>query len=115
MSSPLFDPYNEALNQETRVFFLLLAAAILLSFALTFIYDAMKFAHRVVGPVYRLRKAVQAIAAGEAVEMVTLRKGDYLQDVKDDFNEMLKVLEERGAIVVKNETAKEKEARPLSV
>lgn len=68
---------------------------------LVFTYDAMRFSHRLVGPLYRFRKTIQAIAAGEQVDLVTLRKGDFLQDMKDDFNEMLKALEQRGAAIVK--------------
>src|SRR5262245_40909015 len=31
------------------------------------IYDAIKFAHRLVGPLYRFRRTIQAIAAGEEI------------------------------------------------
>src|SRR5262245_30433051 len=44
-----------------------------------FIYDAIHVTHRIVGPLYRFRKIVQAIAAGEPVDLVRLRQGDYLQ------------------------------------
>ena len=64
--------------------------------------DAFRFVHRLVGPVYRVRKTVQAIAAGEPVDLVQLRKHDYLQDFMKDFNEMLNVLEQKGAIALKN-------------
>jgi hypothetical protein len=63
--------------------------------------DAVRFAHRLVGPLYRLRKTVQAIAAGEPVTLIRLRKGDLLGDFADDFNVMLKRLEENGSIVLK--------------
>src|SRR5262245_15055337 len=41
------------------------------------VFDALRFVHRLVGPVYRFRKTVQAIAAGEPVDLVRLRKHDY--------------------------------------
>jgi hypothetical protein len=65
---------------------------------LLFIYDAIRLSHRLVGPLYRFRKTIQAITAGDAPNLVTLRKGDFLQEMKDELNAMLKVLEERGAI-----------------
>jgi methyl-accepting chemotaxis protein len=68
---------------------------------LIFIYDAIRFSHRVVGPLYRLRKAIRAIADGEEIELVTLRQGDFLQELKDDFNAMVEALEERRAITLK--------------
>jgi hypothetical protein len=69
---------------------------------LLFLYDAMTFSHRVVGPLYRIRKMIQAVTTGEAVERLQLRKGDFLQELKDDLNEMLQSLEQRGAVVLKS-------------
>ena len=63
--------------------------------------EAVKTSHRVIGPLYRFRKAILAIAAGEEVEPIRLRDGDYLREMRDDFNEMLMALERRGAVVLK--------------
>jgi nitrogen fixation/metabolism regulation signal transduction histidine kinase len=77
--------------------------------------DAIRFAHRLVGPLYRFRKTLQAIAAGEPVELVQLRKGDLLQDFKEDFNTMLKHLEQKGAIVLKTPEAVAKAETPQTI
>jgi hypothetical protein len=69
--------------------------------------EALRFAHRLVGPLYRFRKTLRAIGAGEAVGLVELRNGDMLQDFKDDLNAMLKRLEQQGAIVLKTPKAAE--------
>jgi hypothetical protein len=66
-----------------------------------FIYDAIKYSHRIVGPIYRFRKTIRAIIDGDDVELVHLRQGDQLQEMREEFNQMLKILEERGAIRVK--------------
>jgi hypothetical protein len=79
------------------------------------IYDTIKFAHRLVGPIYRFRKTLQAIAAGEEVSLINLRQGDFLLDMKDDFNEMLKALEQRGALVLKSPEAKQNAEKPVAV
>jgi hypothetical protein len=63
--------------------------------------EAVRFAHRLVGPLYRFRQTIQAIAAGEPVALVQLRKGDLLVDFKDDFNVMLKYLEQQGYVLLK--------------
>lgn len=63
--------------------------------------DAVRFAHRLVGPLYRFRKTMQAIAAGEPVSLVRLRDGDMLQDFKDDFNAMLEALQRQGFVLAK--------------
>src|SRR5262249_41464266 len=59
-------------------------------------WDAIRFTHRLVGPLVRFRRAMQSIAQGEPVRAIRLREGDYLTDLRDDFNEMLTALQERG-------------------
>ena len=63
--------------------------------------DAVRFAHRLVGPIYCFRRVVRAVAAGEPVSLVQLRKDDLLVDFRDEFNQMLKALEEKGLVVLK--------------
>jgi hypothetical protein len=41
-----------------------------------------------------------------------LRKDDFLQELKDDFNEMLKALEQRGGVVLKQDEP-DREARSV--
>ena len=41
------------------------------------------------------------MAAGEPVALVQLRQGDLLLDFKDDFNAMLKHLQQQGYVVLK--------------
>jgi methyl-accepting chemotaxis protein len=63
--------------------------------------DAVKFAHRVVGPIYRFRKTMQALAAGETVRPIRLRRDDFLTEMRDDFNQMLDTLQRQGVPVLK--------------
>lgn len=58
--------------------------------------DTVRFAHRVVGPIHRFRQTLQAVAAGEPVRPLKLREGDFLEEMKDDFNEMLDTLQRQG-------------------
>ena len=46
----------------------LLSAATIVFLGLLFIVDAVKTTHRLVGPLYRFRKTIQAITAGEEAE-----------------------------------------------
>jgi hypothetical protein len=59
-------------------------------------WDAVKFGHRVMGPIFRFRKTLQALADGEAVRPVRLREGDLLTETRDDFNRMLETLQRQG-------------------
>jgi methyl-accepting chemotaxis protein len=80
-----------------------------------FILDALRFAHRIVGPLRRFRNSITGITAGEEQVVITLRKDDFLQDMKDEFNEMLRALEQRGAVVMKTTEAKKDQGQPVSV
>lgn len=60
--------------------------------------DAVHFANRLVGPLFRFRKTMRAIAANEPVQLIRLRKGDFLLEMQDDFNAMLEALEQRGGV-----------------
>jgi methyl-accepting chemotaxis protein len=64
-------------------------------------YDALKFSHRLVGPLYRFRKTMQAIAAGEPVRLIKLREDDFLTEMRDDFNQMLEALQRKGIPAIK--------------
>jgi nitrogen fixation/metabolism regulation signal transduction histidine kinase len=83
--------------------------------SLLFILDALRFAHRVVGPLVRFRKAITSVTAGEELVLVTLRKGDFLKEMEGEFNEMLRTLEQRGAVVIRTTAAKKDQVRPVSV
>jgi sensor histidine kinase YesM len=80
-----------------------------------FILDAVRFTHRLVGPLVRFRESIKAVAAGKNVDLVILRKEDFLQELKDEFNEMLRALEERGAVSVNQAQRKQEERQPVAV
>jgi len=80
-----------------------------------YVVDMLRFTHRFAGPIYRFRKTIQAISRGEPVDLVRLRKGDFLTEMRDEFNEMLKALEERGLVVVKSEDEKSEQEAPQPV
>src|SRR5258708_5583519 len=90
-----------AVGETASSFGFVLTPVVALGLGLVFIYDAAKLSHRIVGPLYRVRKTIQAVAAGGEVDLVVLRKGDYLLELRDDLNEMLRALEQRGAITIK--------------
>ena len=61
----------------------MLAGAVLLPVLLL---DVLLTTNRVAGPLYRLRRSLRAMAAGEHVEPVEFRKGDFWQEVAEEFN-----------------------------
>ena len=67
-------------------FFLLLMLAIVPSF----IYDTLKLSNRFAGPMLRIKSSIRKLADGEQVEEVKFRDGDFWSDISDDFNRMVK-------------------------
>jgi hypothetical protein len=63
-------------------------------------YDAIRFSHRLVGPLVRFRRTMEAITRGEAVRPIKLREGDFLIELRDDFNKMLEALQKQGVAVL---------------
>ncbi len=68
---------------------ILLACAVTMPIA---VLDLFRFTHRFVGPVYRLRSELRSLAAGEARPPLKFRKGDYWQDMADDFNAVAELI-----------------------
>src|SRR5438105_6409265 len=52
------------LGGSSTTYFLFFAAVFLVFIGFLFIYDALRLAHRIVGPLYRLRKLIQAVGSG---------------------------------------------------
>jgi len=63
--------------------------------------DAVKFAHRLVGPLVCVRRGLQDLAAGQPIHPIRFRDGDYLLELRDDFNAMLEAFQRRGVPVLK--------------
>jgi hypothetical protein len=64
-------------------------------------YDAIRFSHRLVGPLARFRIVTEAIAKGDPIGLIKLRDGDFLAELRDDFNKMLEALQKQGVPVLK--------------
>jgi hypothetical protein len=89
------------MGETAAAYYWVFLVTVVLVLGYLFILDSIKMTHRLVGPLYRFRKTIQAITAGEGPELVQLRNGDYLQEMKDELNAMLNALEQRGAIAIK--------------
>jgi hypothetical protein len=44
------------------------------------------FSHKVAGPLFKLRKFLNMLKEGQTVPRLSFRKGDYFQDIAEDFN-----------------------------
>lgn len=51
------------------------------------------FTHRIAGPLYRIRRDMEAVLEGEEVTPITLRKKDELKEFATDFTRVLDLIE----------------------
>jgi hypothetical protein len=104
-------------GEEASLGLYIACPAALTMLSLIFIYDSVKYLHRIVGPLYRFRQTLKAVQSGEPVALVELRKGDYLGEMKDELNDVLKLLEQRGMIEIKKPGAnsEQKSDQPVQV
>lgn len=66
------------------------------------LYDLVRFSHRFVGPMYRLRNAMQRAAKGESVGPIRFRDGDYWQEFAEAFNAIEARLAEESTRAVRS-------------
>ena len=72
-----------------------------------FVMDAVKLSHRFAGPIFNLRRSIRSVAAGDQPRKVSFRKGDFWQDLADDYNQMLVTL--KALPLESNEAAEDKQ------
>ena len=65
--------------------FLIISAAMLP----VFLRDTLKLSNKFAGPIQRLRRAMSNLAEGSHVDPISFRKGDFLQGLATDFNQVL--------------------------
>jgi signal transduction histidine kinase len=57
-------------------------------------FDVLVTSNRFAGPLYRVRRAMRELAAGERVGAIQFREKDFLQDLADEFNAVAQRVEE---------------------
>ena len=58
-------------------------------------YGAIRFSHRIAGPLPKIYNTLREIGKGDFEKRVVLRKNDELKELADAINEMVKDLKER--------------------
>jgi hypothetical protein len=61
------------------------------------LYDLLKFSHRIVGPLFRIRRWMLDMAAGKAVREFVPRKHDLMTELFEAFNVLIKACNARVA------------------
>ena len=72
----------------------LLLVELLLAVPIVFVLG-LRQSHRVVGPMVRFKRALQAIGTGDFTQRIHLREGDDLPDLAEAVNQMAESLQQR--------------------
>ena len=91
--------YQPDLPQQTVVYCfisiaLTLLVELLISIPVIWVLG-IRQSHRVVGPVARMKKLLEAIGNGDFSQRITLRDGDALEDLAKSVNAMAETLQKR--------------------
>ncbi len=95
-----FNMYRPDLDSRTPIIAALIAVAttllieLLLAIPIVF-FLGIRQSHRVVGPLSRLKRTLDAIATGDFTQRITLRQGDALEDLAKTINDMAEALSKR--------------------
>ena len=57
--------------------------------------DVVRFSHRFVGPMLRMRRAMKDLAEGRTVEPIRFRKNDFWHEAADHFNLLIRRVQEQ--------------------
>jgi hypothetical protein len=104
--------YTEFLSRHR---FILIGAVMILP---AILLDLLKFSHRVAGPLYRCRNAINQMSRGESVAEFKLRKHDLMSELFVAFNNLIRAWNTRigsGADAQRREIAKACTANPQRV
>ena len=72
----------------------LLAATVMLPIVML---DVLFTSNRVAGPIFRMRRSLRALAAGEYVQPIKFRDGDFWHELADEFNALAAYVEKLKA------------------
>lgn len=67
---------------------LILGVLQILFLLITFILSIF-LSHRIAGPLFKLRRAIEEVGKGNMDQRITFRKNDHFVEMQDSFNEMI--------------------------
>jgi len=94
--------YRPELDQQTYIVSAFIGVAtfllieLLISIPLVY-YLGIRQSHRVVGPLKRITRALEALGSGDFSQRLTLRQGDVLENLAKSINRMAENLQKRYA------------------
>ncbi len=75
--------------------FVMVIALVLAGITILNIYLTVWLSHRIAGPIYRLKQSMQQAGSGDLSVLIKFRENDELQDLKNEFNNMISSIRDR--------------------
>ncbi|MCK5219109.1 HAMP domain-containing protein [bacterium] len=88
--------------------FVMVIALMLAGMTILNVYLALWLSHRIAGPVYRLKQSMQQAGSGDLSVLIKFREKDELQDLKNEFNNMISNIRDR-VMILQSGSSKKKE------
>lgn len=93
--------YHPELSQQTLIYcFISVALTLLVELLLSIpivLFVGIRQSHRIVGPMNRIKRTLEAIGNGDFSQRITLRQGDALEDLAKAINQMAESLARRSS------------------
>jgi len=101
-SSPEVMALINARRQE-----LLISVSILyVAFALIIFFMTLFVSHRIAGPIFKLKRALEQAINGDYSDKIRFRKYDYFTELADTYNELMEVLQNDGKLAQNSDRMK---------
>jgi len=83
----------DSLAETAKRFWNTFLPLLIVSLALlpVFVLDAVKLSNRFTGPIFRLRRTLASLAAGQTVRPLEFRSNDFWRSLAEDFNRAVPV------------------------
>ena len=89
----LFEAPVDSLADTAKRFWNTFVPLLIVALALlpVFVLDAVKLSNRFTGPIFRLRKTLASLAAGNTARPLEFRSNDFWRSLAEDFNRVVPV------------------------
>lgn len=93
--------YQPDVSQQTLIYcFISVALTLLVELLLSIpivLFVGIRQSHRIVGPLNRIKRTLEAIGGGDFSQRIVLRQGDALEDLAKAINQMAEALQRRSS------------------
>lgn len=88
LNIPVENSLVQFVGEQQSVFTYLIVVAMSCTFLIVMFFGIF-YSHRIAGPIHKMTMELDKMGAEKKLESVSIRKGDYFQELVDAFNRMI--------------------------